>query len=262
MGMLDSLGNVIVKGVSDAFSPASLITGALGFLGGERRNQQQQAAADAANTFSAQQYATRYQTTVADMQKAGLNPMLAYQQGTGSAQPSGVMSQYQDTISPAVAAFQAQNLQESQQEANYGSAAQARANVKVLNETVKKTVQEVENLQTTNEQTDAMIKNLVAMRENMIAENVNIKLIATQIRAATNKMLKEIPQIDSQTLLNKALALQSNANTEYQHAQTDVQNKESQLKQLDLNAARSMGNIGRGMKEIKPVLDVLIPFLK
>lgn len=44
--------------------------------------QQNQAAA---NAFSAQQYATRYQTTVKDLQAAGLNPMLAYSQGAGSA---------------------------------------------------------------------------------------------------------------------------------------------------------------------------------
>jgi hypothetical protein len=44
--------------------------------------QQNQAAA---NAFSAQQYANRYQTTVKDLQAAGLNPMLAYTQGAGSA---------------------------------------------------------------------------------------------------------------------------------------------------------------------------------
>lgn len=262
MSFLDTLGTTIVKGVSDAFSPTSLVTGALGFLGGERRNQQQQQAADAANAFSAQQYATRYQTTVKDMQAAGLNPMLAYQQGTGSAQPSGQMAQYQDTISPAVASFQSQNLQESQAEANYGSAAQARANVKLMNETVNKTKQEVQNLQTTNDQTEAVIKNLGQQYENMVAENVNTKLIASQIRATTRKILQEIPQIKSQELLNKAEALRAGSTTELQHAQTDVQNKESQLKQLDLKAAQNMGNIGRSMKEVKPVLDILIPFLK
>jgi hypothetical protein len=33
---------------------------------------------NAANAFSAQQFATRYQTTVKDLEAAGLNPMLAY----------------------------------------------------------------------------------------------------------------------------------------------------------------------------------------
>lgn len=84
----------------------SLIGPALSFLGGERRNDSQAAQAEAANVFSAQQFASRYQTTTADMAAAGLNPMLAYSQGA-SGQPTGQQAQIQDTISPAVSAYQA-----------------------------------------------------------------------------------------------------------------------------------------------------------
>jgi len=47
---------------------------------------------DDAQAFSAQQFATRYQTQVADMKAAGLNPMLAYTQGPGSAPSSSAAS--------------------------------------------------------------------------------------------------------------------------------------------------------------------------
>ena len=47
-------------------------------------NQASQAIAAQNNSFNAQQYATRYQTTVKDLEAAGLNPMLAYSQGAGS----------------------------------------------------------------------------------------------------------------------------------------------------------------------------------
>ena len=47
-----------------------LISGALSFFGGERRNEAQAEQAQIANEFSAQQFATRYQTTVKDMQAA------------------------------------------------------------------------------------------------------------------------------------------------------------------------------------------------
>jgi len=70
MGMFDGLGSAVAGGL---FS----------FIGGERRNDAQAEQAAIANAFSAQQFATRYQTTVKDMAAAGLNPMLAYSQGGG-----------------------------------------------------------------------------------------------------------------------------------------------------------------------------------
>lgn len=244
---LPSLGKVIVNGVSSAFSPASLITAGLSFLGGERRNQQAADSTAAANAFSAQQYASRWQTTVKDMEAAGLNPMLAYQQGVGS-QPTGQAAQYQDTISPAVASFQAQNLQESQQEANYGSAAAARANVKLMNETVNKTKQEVENLQSTKDQIAAVIKNLGQQYENLRDEGNNIKATNQQIVATTRKILKEIPKIDAETLR--------------QTAETALTGKETQLKGYDVEAAKGAGNIGREFQQYKPVLDLLTNILR
>lgn len=68
-------------------------------LGGILTNQSQQQLANQANQFSAAQTdkqmqfqkemrATQYQTTVSDLQKAGLNPMLAYSQG-GAGTPTG-----------------------------------------------------------------------------------------------------------------------------------------------------------------------------
>lgn len=48
-------------------------------------NRQAQKRQREAQDFSAQQYATRYQTATADMKKAGINPMLMTAQGPGSA---------------------------------------------------------------------------------------------------------------------------------------------------------------------------------
>lgn len=55
-------------------------------------NRLQTRAAHHAQDFSAQQFAKRYQTQVADLRAAGLNPMLAYGQSPGSG-PSGIMPQ-------------------------------------------------------------------------------------------------------------------------------------------------------------------------
>jgi hypothetical protein len=67
----------------------SLIGGGLGLLGQNKANEANEAMMNQANAFSAQQFATRYQTTVKDLEAAGLNPMLAYGQGGGSP-PSAV----------------------------------------------------------------------------------------------------------------------------------------------------------------------------
>lgn len=63
----------------------SSVVGGLGqLIGGQQANQKNWDIAQANNDWSAQQFATRYQTTVKDLQSAGLNPMLAYGQGGGS----------------------------------------------------------------------------------------------------------------------------------------------------------------------------------
>ncbi|AYP28828.1 MAG: minor capsid protein [Microviridae sp.] len=51
--------------------------------------------------FQKKMYKHRYQMTVQDMQKAGLNPALAYQQGAGSA-PSGSTASQENPIGDAV----------------------------------------------------------------------------------------------------------------------------------------------------------------
>jgi hypothetical protein len=76
----------------------------LSFIGAERANASREQIAADANAFSAQQYANRYQTTVKDMQAAGLNPMLAYSQGAGSA-PTGQQAQgIENSVATAVEA--------------------------------------------------------------------------------------------------------------------------------------------------------------
>jgi hypothetical protein len=100
---------------------AGLIAGGIGLIGSEMTNSANTDIANSANTaaqqrqdqanqFNAQQYATRYQTTVKDLQAAGLNPMLAYGQGAGSqptaqAAPVNVPAPRVNSLSNASQAF-------------------------------------------------------------------------------------------------------------------------------------------------------------
>lgn len=88
--------------VADIAGP--LISGGLSYLGATSANQNRSDIANQANAFSAQQYATRYQTQTKDMMAAGLNPMLSYSQGAGSS-PTGQQAQVENPMSSATEAF-------------------------------------------------------------------------------------------------------------------------------------------------------------
>jgi len=81
------------------------ISGVTSLIGGNQANQKNWDISQANNEWSAQQYATRYQTTVDDLTKAGLNPMLAYGQGPGSAPVAQQTAPMQNALGNAVESF-------------------------------------------------------------------------------------------------------------------------------------------------------------
>ena len=74
-------------------------------IGTEQTNQKNWDISQANNEWSAQQYASRYQTTVQDLTKAGLNPMLAYSQGPGTAPTASQVAPMQNALGNAVEGF-------------------------------------------------------------------------------------------------------------------------------------------------------------
>lgn len=90
-GILSGIGNV-VKSVA-----APLISGGLSFLGQQKANEQNQQLTREQIDFQRDMSNTSYQRAVADMMSAGLNPMLAYQQG-GASTPSGQTAVMQSAL--------------------------------------------------------------------------------------------------------------------------------------------------------------------
>ncbi len=70
-------------------------------IGGAARNKQQREEAQRTRDFQEGMSSTSYQRAVDDMRLAGINPMLAYQQG-GASSPGGAQAQMQDIAGPAV----------------------------------------------------------------------------------------------------------------------------------------------------------------
>lgn len=247
-------------GIDDAIM-GGLIGGGLSFLGGERRNQAQAAQAQQANTFSAQQFASRYQTTTKDMQAAGLNPMLAYSQGGGTP-PSGQQASMDDTLTPAVSNFnvskmntaQVANVQadtanksaqaelwRAQAAAANASAGQSKSQVDVNAQMVDKIKQETVNLVTENDKAKVVIDNLRQEGQNLFKQNLNLTEVGNHLRAMISEINARIPGINQQAILNEL---------------------DAQLKRYDVQAAGDLGNIGREAGQVKPVFDILRNILR
>lgn len=92
MGMFDMIGDIT--------------SGVLGYMGTKKQNKTQKEVAREQMAFQERMSGSAYQRAVADMQAAGLNPILAYSQG-GASTPPGAMPQIQSELGAGVNSAQA-----------------------------------------------------------------------------------------------------------------------------------------------------------
>lgn len=83
----------------------SIGSGLLGMFGASKQNKAARQVAQAQMEFQERMSSTAYQRAMADMKKAGLNPMLAYKMG-GASSPAGAMPNIQNELAPLASGVQ------------------------------------------------------------------------------------------------------------------------------------------------------------
>lgn len=243
-----------VLGLGDA-ATGGLIGGGLSLLGGIMSNDSNANQSAAANQFSAEQYAKRYQTTVKDMQAAGLSPMLAYSQGAGSAPSGAVGLPQQNVMSSAVDAY------------HKGAERQAiAADIALKAETAKNQSAQANEAKsrTWNNQLDYMLKEKQLQQSTAQSEffssnadigNLKNKREVQLLTEQIDKVVQEIATGKTTAAQNAAMVDQIKANTQ-----------SIKLDQAEKDALNKMwSHVGEGgaiAKEMLPWLQFLKSILK
>jgi len=201
-----------------------------------------------AQAFSAQQYATRYQTQTEDMKKAGINPMLSVSSGAGSQPTSSAASPGSNFTQAALNSAQMENLKANTRKTNAEATIvedvggdQAKA---TLNQTLQNTGLTASQITKVNAETE----NAIAQLQNIKDENLKIK------RAA--ELLYQQANLASQQQLSETQKY------EVLKAQTQLMIAQTGLANLDIDAAKALDNLGRTSQQLKPIVDMLRVFLR
>jgi len=231
-------------GIDDA-----IVMGAASAAGGLLQRADARQSASMAQDFSANQFATRYQTTVKDLQAAGLSPTLAYSQGGGSP-PTGVSYQAQNPFAGVASSYSSgatanaqRDKYEASADADRASADQSRVQADLIRSTTRKVDQELENLKTDNERVKSVVKNLGEEYQNLVKQGYNLTEVGNQIRATVDNL--------------KASSTHFAALTRSAGFQAAINDAEATLRQFDVEATKGADNIGRRYAQYKPILDLL-----
>jgi hypothetical protein len=120
--------------------PALIGAGAT-LLAGERRNSAQARQASNQQAFQERMSNTAFTRAVTDMRNAGLNPILASRHQAST--PAGAMAQIQDSVTPAITAYNQIRQTQSNVDLQSSSADQLDKNVEKIDWEIHKITQEI-----------------------------------------------------------------------------------------------------------------------
>lgn len=211
MGLLSSLG-ALVNPTALIGSAGSAGGAVLGYLGQKDTNEANQQMAHEGRAWQSEMRSTAYQATVEDMKKAGLNPMLAYQQGPTQAPGTSVPTmgnKMQAAVSSSAAAANIANTiantrkTEADTDLSRATAAKTVAETGVATNSAANIAQNTLNLQEAAKQIQ---QNVQLQKEQTQSEVVKRTLNRSQ--ADLNDVIrlveeKKISLVEAQTRLSK-----------------------------------------------------------
>lgn len=218
---------------------------------------------DSAQEFSAQQFATRYQTTVKDMEAAGLNPALAYQQGGGSP-PAGIVSSPGNNFTQASALIGAQ-IAQAQAQASSATAQARKTNAEAaITEKYGFNQAEATLGQTLQNSSLSAVQTQKVMDETRrIIEDINrAPFERDKLKAAAHALTHQgnLAQAQSLSEDERKKVLQQQIQLIVQ--QTGLAQNQAALAGLDVAAAKSADNLGREFGQYGPIIKMILDAIR
>jgi hypothetical protein len=220
---------------------AGLALGGLNLIGALSTNEANKDIAESNNSWSAAQYAKRYQVQNEDLKAAGLNPMLAYSQIPGSA-PTAQQVTLQNPMSSATEGFAKGNdaaVKEAQ-------VANILADTRVKDETAKQIVAQTEAAEAQARLSTASANEAtVRMVSQQNYGNPAQKALAEQYWSQVNVNKANLPKIASEIVSNGAFAAQARAQAEKAIAERNITRADLDRALNDQRYERSTGGVIR-----------------